>query len=76
MSNSADIRYDRSVIIPTLLGILSLAVVLQWDVSSRQLLLFLSPLHLACLCSMPLSGLPADGGVFSVNVEVRRSVPS
>ena len=41
MSNSADIRYDRSVVIPTLLGILSLAVVLQWDVSSRQLLLFL-----------------------------------
>ena len=41
MSHAQGIRYDRSVVIPTLLGILGLAGVLQWDVSSRQLLLFL-----------------------------------
>jgi len=34
-------RYDRSVVIPAGLGILSLAGILQWDVSSRQLLLFI-----------------------------------
>ena len=41
MSHAQAMHYDRSVVFPTLLGILGLAGILQWDVSSRQLLLFI-----------------------------------
>lgn len=46
MSHAEGVHYDRSVVIPALLGILALAAVLNWDVSGRQLLLFLIALGL------------------------------
>ena len=46
MSHAEGMRFDRSVVVPGLLGILALAAVLNWDVSGRQLLLFLIALGL------------------------------